>query len=81
MVREEDSDYEQEEAHVASLIKQGTMGAFGYDQIVANCDGDPVRKKQNDADLQELEIRQFEKSKRFLQAQALFKDADDATMA
>ena len=57
------------------------MGAFGYDQIVANCDGDPVRKKQNDADLQELEIRQFEKSKRFLQAQALFKDADDATMA
>ena len=31
MVCEEDSDYEQEEARVASLIKQGTMGAFGMD--------------------------------------------------
>jgi hypothetical protein len=68
MVCEEDSDYEQEEARVASLIKQGTMGAFGMDQIVANSDGDPVRSKNNAADPSELEIKSFEKSKRFLQA-------------
>lgn len=68
MACEEDSDYEQEEAHVAIMIKQGTMGAFEYDQIVANNDGDPVRQKSNQADASELEIKSFEKSKRFLQA-------------
>jgi hypothetical protein len=44
------------------------MGAFGYDQIVAKNDGDPVRQKSNQVDASELEIKSFEKSKRFLQA-------------
>ena len=44
------------------------MGAFGMDKIVANSDGDPVRLKNNAADPSELEIRSYEKSKRFLQA-------------
>lgn len=38
----EDSDYEAEEARVNALIRQGTMGAYTYDKIVVNADGDPA---------------------------------------
>ena len=57
MVMDEDSDYE-EEARVAALIKQGTMGCSL--EIIASDQTTPDLSKE------ELEVRAYERSKRFL---------------
>jgi hypothetical protein len=58
MVVDEDSDYEEEEARVAALIKQGTMGCSL--EIIASDQTTPDLSKE------ELEVRAYERSKRFL---------------
>ena len=57
----EDSDYEAEESRIASLIHHGTMGSATYDNLV-------VSKPESHVDPEELEIKQYERSKRFLTA-------------
>ena len=57
----EDSDYEEEEARVASLIRHGTMGASTFDNLV-------VSRPETNVDPEELEIKKYERSKRFLSA-------------
>ena len=51
---EEGSDYEEEEARIATLIKQGTMGSYEL-----------VTKEEPDLDPTELELKAYERSKRF----------------
>ena len=70
---QDDSDFEEEEARVDALIKQGTMGQLNYDQMIVTSDG--LQQPQNQLDESEHETIKYEKSKQLKQAKLSFTEA------